>query len=126
MSWQAYVDTNLIGTQKVTKAAIIGLQGGVWASSPGYTLSAQEQKDIVNAFNNPAAAQASGIRLAGQKFFTLQATDRSIYGKKAADGCVLVKTKQAVLVTEYSAPIQAPEATPVVESLADYLIGVGY
>lgn len=39
---------------------------------------------------------------------------------------MLVKTKQAVLVTEYSAPIQAPEATPVVESLADYLIGVGY
>ena len=46
-------------------------------------LSAQEQKDIVNAFNDPAAAQASGIRLAGQKFFTLQANERSIYGKKA-------------------------------------------
>ena len=43
-----------------------------------------------------------------------------------ADGCVLVKTKQAVLVAEYSAPIQAPEATPVVEGLADYLISVGY
>ncbi|KAI0725903.1 profilin [Fomitopsis betulina] len=126
MSWQAYVDSNLLGTGKVTKAAIIGLQGGVWASSAGYTLSAQEQKDIVNAFNNPGSAQASGIRLAGQKFFTLQANDRSIYGKKAADGCVLVKTKQAVLIAEYSAPVQAPEATPVVEGLADYLIGVGY
>ena len=42
------------------------------------------------------------------------------------DGCVLVKTKQAILVTIYKAPIQAPEATPVVEALADYLIGVGY
>jgi profilin len=39
---------------------------------------------------------------------------------------VLVKTKQAVLVAEYIAPVQAAEATPVVESLADYLIGVGY
>lgn len=47
---------------------------------------------------------------------------RSLQG----DGCVLVKTKQAVLVAEYTAPTQAPEATPVVESLADYLIGVGY
>lgn len=37
----------------------------------------------MNAFNNPGSAQASGIRLAGQKFFTLQANDRSIYGKKA-------------------------------------------
>ncbi|CCL99615.1 uncharacterized protein FIBRA_01633 [Fibroporia radiculosa] len=126
MSWQAYVDNNLIGTGKVSKAAILGLAGGVWASSPGYTLSSDEQKAIIASFASPGTAQASGIRLAGQKFFTLQANERSIYGKKAADGCVLVKTKQAVLVTEYVAPLQAPEATPIVESLADYLIGVGY
>ena len=43
-----------------------------------------------------------------------------------ADGCLLVKTKQAVLVAEYVAPIQAGEATTIVESLADYLISVGY
>jgi len=43
-----------------------------------------------------------------------------------ADGAVLVKTKQAILVAEYNAPIQAPEAAKVVEDLADYLIGVGY
>ncbi|RPD65417.1 profilin [Lentinus tigrinus ALCF2SS1-7] len=126
MSWQAYVDTNLLGTGKISKAAIVGLAGGVWASSPGYTLSADEQKTIVSAFNDPANTQAHGIRLAGQKFFTLSANDRSVYGKKGGDGCVLVKTKQAVLVAEYTAPIQAPEATPVVENLADYLIGVGY
>ncbi|KAH9896774.1 profilin [Cubamyces lactineus] len=126
MSWQAYVDTNLVGSGKIVKAAIVGLAGGVWAASAGYTLSADEQKAIVSAFNNPDEARAHGIRLAGQKFLTLRADDRSIYGKKAADGCILVKTKQAVLVAEYAAPIQAPEATPVVEGLADYLIGVGY
>lgn len=43
-----------------------------------------------------------------------------------ADGCVLVKTKQAVLVAEYVAPTQAGEATPVVEGLADYLKSVNY
>lgn len=42
------------------------------------------------------------------------------------DGCVLVKTKQAVLVAHYAQPVQAGEATPIVENLADYLIGVGY
>ena len=42
------------------------------------------------------------------------------------DGACLVKTKQGVLVAEYVAPVQAPEATLVVEGLADYLIGVGY
>lgn len=43
-----------------------------------------------------------------------------------ADGTIIVKTKQAILVAEYDAPIQAPEATPIVEGLADYLISVGY
>ncbi|ETW75283.1 hypothetical protein HETIRDRAFT_412476 [Heterobasidion irregulare TC 32-1] len=126
MSWQAYVDSNLVGSGKIAKAAILGLQGGVWATSAGYTLSVDEQKAAVAAFSHPDQAQANGFRLAGQKFFTLVANDRSVYGKKQADGAILVKTKQAILVAEYIAPIQAGEATPVVEGLADYLIGVGY
>ena len=126
MSWQAYVDTNLVGSGKIARAAIVGLAGGVWATSPGLDLSVDEQKAIVNSFNDAGAVQASGIRASGQKFFTLQANDRSVYGKKAADGIILVKTKQAVLVAIYEAPVQAPEATPVVEGLADYLLSVGY
>ncbi|KAG7445130.1 profilin [Guyanagaster necrorhizus] len=126
MSWQAYVDTNLVGSGRIAKAAIIGQQGGIWAASAGYNLSTAEQNAIIQGFSDLAHVQASGIRAAGQKFFTLQANERSIYGKKAADGIVIVKTKQAILVAEYIAPIQAPEATPIVEGLADYLISVGY
>lgn len=43
-----------------------------------------------------------------------------------ADGCLLVKTKQAIIVAEYTAPTQHPEAAKVVESLGDYLISVNY
>src|SRR5258707_15100028 len=32
----AYVDTNLVGTGRVAKAAILGQQGGVWATSQGF------------------------------------------------------------------------------------------
>jgi profilin len=42
------------------------------------------------------------------------------------DGAILVKTKKAILIAEYTAPIQAPEATTVAENLADYLISVSY
>ncbi|KAK0188519.1 profilin [Armillaria mellea] len=126
MSWQVYVDTNLVGSGRISRAAIIGQQGGVWAASAGYNLSTEEQNAIINGYKNVSSVQASGIRAAGQKFFTLQANERSIYGKKAADGIVIVKTKQAILVAEYVAPTQAPEATPIVEGLADYLISVGY
>lgn len=45
-------------------------------------LSADEQKAVLNAFKDPSAVQASGLRLAGNKFFALQANDRSIYLKK--------------------------------------------
>jgi Profilin len=34
----AYVDTNLVGTGRISRAAIVGQQGGVWAASPGYTV----------------------------------------------------------------------------------------
>lgn len=37
----------------------------------------------MSAFNKPDEVLATGIRLAGQKFFALSANDRSIYGKKA-------------------------------------------
>lgn len=37
---------------------------------------------MINAFVDPTSTQASGFRLAGQKYFTLQVNDRSIYGKK--------------------------------------------
>ncbi|GAA6020812.1 hypothetical protein JCM8202_005452 [Rhodotorula sphaerocarpa] len=126
MSWQAYVDTNLVGTGKISRAAILGQQGGVWASSAGYTLSTEEQANLCKIHNDPAAAQANGIHAAGQKFLCIRADDRSVYGKKQADGIIVVKTKQAILVAEYGHPTQPGEATKITEELADYLIGVGY
>ncbi|KAG8766103.1 profilin, required for normal timing of actin polymerization in response to thermal stress [Ceratobasidium sp. 428] len=126
MSWQGYVDNNLVGSGKVTKGAIVGQQGGVWATSPGFTLSQEEQNKITKLFNDPAAAQSGGVTLAGVKYFAVQADDQKFYGKKAADGCVLVKTKQAILVTVHNAPIQMGESAPVVESVGDYLKSQNY
>ena len=40
MSWQAYVDTNLVGTGTVTAAGIYDLQGNPWAYSAGFAVSA--------------------------------------------------------------------------------------
>ena len=53
-------------------------------ANASFQLSPDEQKAIVNAFKNLESTQANGIRLAGQKFFTLQCNERSIYGKKLA------------------------------------------
>lgn len=38
MSWQAYVDTNLVGSGMVTAAGIYDLQGNPWAYSAGFAV----------------------------------------------------------------------------------------
>jgi len=126
MELPGYVDDHLIGTGKVQKAAILGQAGGVWAISKGYDLSTQEQRDIIESLKNPKSVEGKGIVLGGQKFFILTVTPKCVYGKKGPNGCVLVRTNQAVLVTEYTPPVQHTEAVVVVEKLADYLISVGY
>ncbi|CAO1620070.1 unnamed protein product [Sympodiomycopsis kandeliae] len=126
MSWQGYVDNQLLGTKQISQAAILGRKGGVWATSNGFTISPQEQSALISGFDDPSPLQASGLHIAGKKYFTLQANDRSIYGKAGADGVILVKTNQAVLVGQYSSPILPGQATKVVEQLGDYLVGVGY
>ncbi|WFD34972.1 profilin, required for normal timing of actin polymerization in response to thermal stress [Malassezia cuniculi] len=126
MSWQGYVDNNLVGTGKVSQAAILGLKGGVWATASGFNVAPNEQQAIIAGFDDPSALQANGIYANGKKYLTLQANPRSIYGKSGGDGICLVKTNQAVLVATYSSPLLPGDANKVVEGLADYLISVGY
>ncbi|SAM82619.1 probable PFY1 - profilin [Ustilago sp. UG-2017a] len=126
MSWQGYVDTNLVATGKISQAAIIGLKGGVWATSPDFNVAPEEQKAIIAGFDDPSGLQAGGVRANGKKFFTLGVTPKTIYGKQGGDGLVAVKTNQAVLVCVYLAPIVPGEANKVAEGLGDYLISVGY
>ncbi|KAI3640767.1 hypothetical protein MIR68_001645 [Amoeboaphelidium protococcarum] len=122
MSWQAYVDQNLVGTQKVTKAAIHGLDGTPWATSAGFSVKPDEVKNIVKAFSDASGIRASGLHVAGEKYIAIKTDDRSVYGKKGACGVCCVKTKQAVLIGVYDDKIQPGEAAKIVEALADYLI----
>ena len=38
MSWQQYVDSNLLGTKKIHQAVIVGLDGSTWAASKGFAV----------------------------------------------------------------------------------------
>ena len=126
MSWQAYVTQNMVGTGKISKGAIYGHNGGVWAASDGFKISDAEFKKIFGAFQNPSEIIASGILLNGDKFFALRYDDRSIYGKRGQTGCVIVKTKQTILIGIYPESVQPGEANKVMEGLGDYLIGMQY
>jgi len=130
MSWQAYVDTSLVGTGNVDKAAIFNSEGtSVWAHSSGFTVSPTEIKEVVAAYKDSGdvkQVQSTGLHVGGERYVVIKADDRSLYGKKGREGIVIVKTQQAILVTHYPETIQPGAATTTVEALGDYLIGVGY
>jgi len=127
MSWQAYIDSSLVGTGAVDKAAIYSKAGdSTWAISPGFQLSGPEVATICHGFDNNDGLYGSGIKIGGEKYFTIRADDKVIQGRKGEEGVVCTRTKQAVLVAHYPAGQQAGEVTKVVLSLGDYLINLGY
>jgi len=127
MSWQSYVDQSLLSTGKVSKAAIHGHDGNVWATSTGFAVTQDEVKKIVEAYKDPTGIQANGLFLAGVKYTYLRSMDNEIYCKKGSDnGCCIVKTPQAVIVGVYEAGMQGGDANKVVGALGDYLKNSGY
>ncbi|KAF8938312.1 profilin-1A [Dissophora ornata] len=126
MSWQAYVDGNLVGTGKVTKGAIFGLDGSLWATTPGFSVGTPEAQKLIAAFANTDDIQANGLYLEGKKYFYLRNGDNSIYARLGAAGVTCVKTNMAVLIGQYAENMQAGDCTVVVEALGDYLRNQGY
>eukprot|EP01091_Cochliopodium_minus_P016207 TRINITY_DN59_c0_g1_i1.p1 TRINITY_DN59_c0_g1~~TRINITY_DN59_c0_g1_i1.p1 ORF type:complete len:127 (-),score=46.61 TRINITY_DN59_c0_g1_i1:66-446(-) len=126
MSWQTYVDTNLVGTKKITQGAIIGHDGSVWSKSGNLNLTPQEGKNIAAGFGNNSLFQSGGIVLGGAKYMFLRSQDHTVIGKKGQGGVHISKTGKAIIIGIYEAPTIPSEAAIVVEKLADYLIGVGY
>ena len=86
-------------------------------------------KEIVSAYKDtetPKKIQSTGLHVAGEKFVVLKADDTSLYGKKGKTGVIIVKTKQALLITHYPDTVQPGSAVNTVEKLGGYLTSVGY
>jgi len=133
MSWQDYVDKSLVGTGKIDQAAIFDKTGtSVWACSPGFLVAPHEIKDILFAYDDKGdavgikKAQKDGINVQNIKYIVILCEGRSIYGRKGKEGIVIVRTKEAILVSHYPESSGSGEAAVIVEALADYLVSVGY
>ncbi|RYP81255.1 hypothetical protein DL769_002085 [Monosporascus sp. CRB-8-3] len=131
MSWQAYVDSSLVGSGHIDKAAIISAAGdSTWAASSGFTVQPAEMKNLVNILNATGdavdKAHSEGVHVNGERFVVTKIEERSMYCRQGRTGIVVVKTKQAILVGHYGENVQAGNAAQTVEALADYLIKVGY
>ncbi|CAG8571085.1 4473_t:CDS:2 [Diversispora eburnea] len=126
MSWQEYIDNQLLGTGKIVQAAIYGQNGSLWATSKGFSLSPEEVTTLVESFVDSAKIQENGIYCNGVKYFTLSHDEENIHGKKGAGGVVSVKTNQAVIIGVYNDKTTPGAANKVVGDLGDYLKNLNY
>jgi len=75
MSWQEYVDSGLVGSGKISMAALIGQDQSVWAKSSDFpTVTAPQLAALFKAFSDPSGLRAEGIRIASDKVNVLTST----------------------------------------------------
>jgi len=128
MSWQAYVDSSMVGSGHVDKGAIYSIAGdSKWAGSAGFELSPAEIQEVITGLGGkPDKLYADGLHVAGERYVLTKAEDRSLYARKGREGVVIVKTKMAILIAHYKDGMVAGNTATTVEQLADYLIKTGY
>jgi profilin len=125
MSWDSYTD-NLVKTGHVSQAAVCGLDGSVWAATPGLTVQPNEIKNIVAGFSNSGALQSNGVFIGGNKYMFLQSDDSQIQGKKGASGFSIAKSAKCMVIGIYGDGLQPGNCRTQCERIRDYLNSVGY
>jgi len=129
MSWQSYVDDQLLGTKLIKHAVICGHDGNIWASSQGFNVTSQELVDLIKKFDNVEVLAANGVRIAGIKYMYLSSEDRAlkvVRAKKEKTGVHCIKTTQTFIVCIYEHPVLPGEAAQTTEKLGDHLMQSGF
>merc|ERR1712117_749103 len=77
MSWQSYVDDQLISTKVIKNAVIAGHDGNIWAASAGFPVSVEELKSLLGRYANTDELAMNGVTVGGTKYMFLSATTGS-------------------------------------------------
>merc|ERR1712209_130980 len=117
MSWQSYVDDQLISTNMIKNAVIAGHDGNTWASSAGFNVTAAELKVILDRYSSTDQLAMNGVTVGGTKYMFLSANDRVVRARKGQSGVHCIKTVQALIVCVYEEPVVPEQAATVTEKL---------
>ncbi|CAL9091872.1 unnamed protein product [Musa textilis] len=131
MSWQAYVDDHLmceIDGMLLTAAAILGLDGSVWAQSATFPqFKPEEITAIMTDFEEPGSLAPTGLYLGGTKYMVIQGEPGAVIrGKKGSGGVTIKKTNLALIIGIYDEPMTGGQCNMIVERLGDYLYDQGF
>ncbi|KAL3681888.1 hypothetical protein R1sor_024844 [Riccia sorocarpa] len=123
MSWQQYIDEQLMYEVSpghiLASAAIVGLDGNVWAQSPSFPLLKDGEIDkIVKGMDDSSHIASTGLFLGGEKYMVIQGEPgQVIRGKKGPGGTCIRKTISALIIGIYAEPTTPGECNILVERL---------
>ena len=121
MSWQAYVDSNLVATGMVTAAGIYDLQGNPWAYSAGFAAQVAEVA-AVSAHFAPAGLAATGATVAGVKYMFVRGEENEVIQcKKGAEGVYFYRCNTCIIVAHHDDKVQPGNCLATVAKLGDFL-----
>ncbi|KAI1431503.1 profilin [Xylaria sp. CBS 124048] len=131
MSWQAYIDTSLVGTGHIDKAAIVSSAGdSVWAASADFTIQPAELKTITSILKGDKATidkgYAEGLYVAGERYVLTRCDEDFMYARQGQTGVCVALTRQTFIVAHHSKDQIAGNASTTTKALADYFKNLGY
>ncbi|GLI68691.1 hypothetical protein VaNZ11_013177 [Volvox africanus] len=129
MSWEEYISKNLMAPLNsegvtLTSAAILGLDGSIWAHSASFPeFKGDEWHKAFAALNDTSTA----VYIQGDKYIKTTADGTRLHARKDKLGFIIRKTNMAVIMGFYTEPdVDARVCSKVIESLGDYLENQGY
>ncbi|VDL70314.1 unnamed protein product [Nippostrongylus brasiliensis] len=128
--WQAYISSMTESSPAIKRAAIVSMDGSVWARTQGansFKATEAELKKFVALFENLADVPSTGADIEDVHYIVPRTEDNLIFGKKDKSGFFAAKTKTAVLIAIYEGENQvSAEVRTAVEKMAKYLEDLGY
>merc|ERR1712045_476275 len=92
MSWQSYVDDQLLSTKVIKNAVIAGHDGNIWATSAGFNATVEELKTLLGRYASTDELAMNGVTVGGLKYMYISSTDRVVRAKKGTSGLHCIKT----------------------------------
>ncbi|KAK6347686.1 profilin, required for normal timing of actin polymerization in response to thermal stress [Orbilia javanica] len=129
MSWQSYVDTSLLSSHKIDKAAIFSADGeSVWATTPGFNITPETVKFFAANYDSLDSFFSKSTNIGEAKYVCIaqEPAGDGAYLRHGKMGVVIIKTKQALIIAHHPDTVERYDATKVTVALATYLTSVGY
>lgn len=118
---------------KLSSAAIVGQDGGVWAQSEGFPAITPDQIAAIMAgfasyekSGHAGELGSTGIKLGEEKFQVVPGDDTVLRGKSKGGGCTVRRSTTALVIGIWAEPVTPGDCNVIVENLGDYLVGLGY